>query len=173
MHGATHFEGRLARHQLREGTPLVELAEPGDHLVPIGVDKENTSGFFPKKITLFIHCRGLWGSSYQIRGTCYQLWISYLRSHFALAARASVQVDLHTFCAKTGSSSTSPLEVSASSVQFSSVAQSCPTLCDPMDCSLPFSSFHGVSQARILEWVAIPFSWGIFWTQGSNLSLLH
>ena len=38
------------------------------------------------------------------------------------------------------------------------VAQSCPTLCSPMDCSWPVSSVHGVSQARILEWVAIPFS---------------
>ena len=35
------------------------------------------------------------------------------------------------------------------------VAQSCPTLCDPMDCSPPGSSVHGISQARILEWVAI------------------
>ena len=33
------------------------------------------------------------------------------------------------------------------------VAQSCPTLCDPMDCSLPGSSVHGILQARILEWV--------------------
>ena len=36
--------------------------------------------------------------------------------------------------------------------------QSCPTLCDPMDCSLPGSSVHGIFQARILEWVAIAFS---------------
>ena len=34
--------------------------------------------------------------------------------------------------------------------------QSCPTLCDAMGCSLPGSSVHGISQARILEWVAIP-----------------
>ena len=40
----------------------------------------------------------------------------------------------------------------------SEVAQSCPTLCDPMDHSLPGSSVHGILQARILEWVAIPFS---------------
>ena len=39
-----------------------------------------------------------------------------------------------------------------------SVAQSCPTLCDPMDCSPPSSSVHGILQARVLEWVAIPFS---------------
>ena len=40
----------------------------------------------------------------------------------------------------------------------SEVAQSCPTLCDPMDCSLPGSSIHGILQARILEWIAISFS---------------
>ena len=38
------------------------------------------------------------------------------------------------------------------------VAQSCPTLCDPVDCSLPGSSVHEIFQARILEWVAISFS---------------
>ena len=40
------------------------------------------------------------------------------------------------------------------------VTQSCPTLCDPMDCSPPDSSVHGILQVRILEWVAIPFSRG-------------
>ena len=40
----------------------------------------------------------------------------------------------------------------------SEVAQSCPTLCDPMDCSPPSSSVHGIFQARVLEWVAIAFS---------------
>ena len=40
------------------------------------------------------------------------------------------------------------------------VAQSCPTLCDPMDYSPPGSSVHGILQARILEWVAMPFSRG-------------
>ena len=42
-------------------------------------------------------------------------------------------------------------------------AQSCPTLCDPLDCSLPGSSVHGIFQARILEWVAISFSRGSSW----------
>ena len=42
----------------------------------------------------------------------------------------------------------------------SEVAQSCPTLCDPMDCSLPGSSVHGIFQARVLEWGAISFSRG-------------
>ena len=40
----------------------------------------------------------------------------------------------------------------------SEVAQSCPTLSDPMDCSLPGSSRHGIFQARVLEWGAIAFS---------------
>ena len=40
------------------------------------------------------------------------------------------------------------------------VAQSCLTLCDPMGCSLPGSSVHGILQARILEWVANSFSRG-------------
>ena len=40
------------------------------------------------------------------------------------------------------------------------ITQSCPTLCDPMDCSPPGSSVHGILSARILEWVAIPFSRG-------------
>ena len=52
------------------------------------------------------------------------------------------------------------------------VARSCPTLCNPMDCSPPGSSVHGISQARILEWVAISFSRGIFPTQGLNPCLL-
>ena len=44
--------------------------------------------------------------------------------------------------------------------KWSEVAQSCPTLCNPMDCSLPGSMVHGIFQARILEWAAISFSRG-------------
>ena len=43
------------------------------------------------------------------------------------------------------------------------VAQSCPTLCDPRDCSPPGSSVCGILQARILEWVSRPFSRGSSW----------
>ena len=59
------------------------------------------------------------------------------------------------------------------------VTKLCPTLCDPPGCSLPGSSVHGILQARILEWVAIPFSrecsllQGIFPSQGSNPGLPH
>ena len=42
----------------------------------------------------------------------------------------------------------------------SHIAQSCPTLCNPMDCSLPCSSVHGFFQARVLEWVSISYSRG-------------
>ena len=44
----------------------------------------------------------------------------------------------------------------------SEVAQSCPTISDPMDCSLPGSSTHGIFQARVLEWGAIAFSGFMF-----------
>ena len=54
------------------------------------------------------------------------------------------------------------------------VTQSCPTLCDPMDCSPPGSSVHGILQARILEWAAISFSRGSSqprdWTQVSHIT---
>ena len=59
-------------------------------------------------------------------------------------------------------------------IHRSEVAQSCPTLCNPMDCGLPGSSVHGILQARILEWVAIPFSkgssWPRDWTQVSHIA---
>ena len=58
-------------------------------------------------------------------------------------------------------------------VQESELAQSCLTLCDPLDRSLPGSSVHGIVQARIVEWVAISFSRGIFLTQGSSPGLPH
>ena len=58
-------------------------------------------------------------------------------------------------------------------VKWSEVAQSCPTLCDPMDCSPPGSLVHGIFQAWILEWVAISFSRGSSqprdWTQVSRI----
>ena len=56
--------------------------------------------------------------------------------------------------------------------EVSEVTQSCPTLCDPMDCSLSGSSIHGIFQARVLEWIVISFS-RIFLTQELNPGLLH
>ena len=58
-------------------------------------------------------------------------------------------------------------------VSETEVAQSCPTLCYPMDYSLPGSSLHGILQARVLEWVAISFSRGSpqprDWTRVSHI----
>ena len=52
--------------------------------------------------------------------------------------------------------------VMLSYVQVCLAAQSCSTLCDPMDCSSPGSSVHGILQARALEWAAIAFSTLLF-----------
>ena len=51
--------------------------------------------------------------------------------------------------------------------------QSCLALCDPIDGSPPGSPIPGISQARTLEWVAIPFSRRVFLTQGLHLGLPH
>ena len=53
-----------------------------------------------------------------------------------------------------------PLYSIAGRSEVNEVAQSCPTLCDPVDCSLPGSSVHGIFQATGLEWIAISFSRG-------------
>ena len=55
---------------------------------------------------------------------------------------------------------TKPFEthIVASATAAAKSLQSCPTLCDPMDCSLPGSSVHGIFPARVLEWGAIAFS---------------
>ena len=53
------------------------------------------------------------------------------------------------------------------------VAQSCLTLCDPMDCSPQGSPVHGILQAIILEWVAVPFSKGSSWPRdGTGISCI-
>ena len=66
------------------------------------------------------------------------------------------------------------LSVLLNSVMFTfyvlCVTQSCPTLCDSMDCCPPGSSGHRISQARILEWDCYSLLQGVFLTPGSNLS---
>ena len=53
--------------------------------------------------------------------------------------------------------------------EIHSVARSCPTLCDTMDYTPLCSHVHGISRARILEWVAIPFSRGSSWIRDQTL----
>ena len=64
---------------------------------------------------------------------------------------------LSQWCHPTISSSVTLLMLKESERE---VAQSCPTLCDPMDCSLPGLSVRGIFQARVLEWAAVSFSRG-------------
>ena len=70
-------------------------------------------------------------------------------------------------------STLSRMSLFCSSCVLCLVIQLCPTLCDPMDCNPPRSCVHGILQARVLEWVAVPFSRGIFPTKGLNPSLPH
>ena len=63
-------------------------------------------------------------------------------------------------------------------LKWSEVAQSCPTLCDPMDCSLPGSSVHGIFQAIVLEWIAIfgskrCYKYTCFWAIYFSPWLIH
>ena len=52
-------------------------------------------------------------------------------------------------------------------------ARLCPTLCDPMDCSPPDSSVHGIFQARVLDWVVIPFTREtLFWGAPKSLQMV-
>ena len=92
-----------------------------------------------------------------------QLLLSYLFAHFCLLCfcflfpLSLLSVGLIVFHI--------PLYSRTSLLVWKSwcAAQSCPTLCDPMNCSLPGSSVHGILQAGILKWVAISFSRGSSW----------
>ena len=83
-------------------------------------------------------------------------WVALPFSRESSQPRVRIQVSciaggFFTSCA----TREAPNHVSNESESESEVAQRCPTLCDPVDCSPPGSSVHGILQARILEWVAI------------------
>ena len=69
-------------------------------------------------------------------------------------------------CNHLGASQTTLSSLKLSPMYECSVTKSCPTLCNPMDCSPPGSSIHRVSQSRIPEWVAISFSRGSSQSRG-------
>ena len=81
------------------------------------------------------------------------------QTHFLLAEKLGVWW-------RGGAVTANTLSTQAASVScmcvYVLITQSCPTHCDPIDCSPPGSSVHGILQARILEWVASPFSRGSF-----------
>ena len=86
-------------------------------------------------------------------------------SNFYLAALWSLQ-DLSSLTWATAVKALSPNHWKVKGKVL--VAQSCPIFCDHVDYSLPGSSLHGIFQARILEWVAIPFSKESFWPRGQT-----
>ena len=87
-------------------------------------------------------------------------------------ARERVQGKLQDLAAWSGDSVKCSMTAFSTRPHCCSVARSCLTLGDPIDCSPPGSSVHGVSMARILEWVAISFSRGSSWPRES-LPLSH
>jgi len=96
----------------------------------------NTQGWFPLGLTGLISLQSKWLSSSFSNTTVWK--------HQFLSAQPSLWFNSHIH--------TWLLE------RERKVAQSCPTLCNPMDCSLPGSSVCGIFQARVLEWGAITFS---------------
>ena len=89
----------------------------------------------------------------KVKKVCFSLGYIFLEL-FSYSSTLSPQINWY-----------SPVQVqNAAIIQliflWSEVAQSCLILCDPMDCSLPGSSIHGIFQAVVLEWIAISFSRG-------------
>ena len=76
---------------------------------------------------------------------------------FGIVNKAEIDVFLEFSCFFNDPADVGNL-ISGSSAFSQLYTQLYPTLCDPKDCSLPGSSVHGISQAKILEWVAISFS---------------
>ena len=99
--------------------------------------------------------------SFQCRGCGFNPWWRNEDSTCLLAKKKKKKIICHKKENKTKQQQqqkgNSPLFVLSMKVK---VIQSCLTLCDPMDCGLPGSPVHGIYQARILEWVAFPFSRG-------------
>ena len=103
----------------------------------------------------------------------YGLWVIIICLCVGFSSAGKEKVPLRLVTLVTGSNATVRTDgmENQSSSQFSVnlseelATKSCPTLCNPMDCSLPGSSVHRILQARILEWVAIPFSRASSWSR--------
>ena len=98
--------------------------------------------------------------------------ISLLLNFSSLSSKGSANV-LHAFLSlllpKIPRSQISKPAAYPQACMHTKLLQLCPTLCDPMDCSLPGSSVLGLLLARVLEWVAISFSIGPFWPRDQIL----
>ena len=110
--------------------------------------------------------RRAWGSDYLHQDSSCASWVFWIRAFLwrvkcDLAGRNSSWTSAGaSIPGSVPSPSGAPYSVSLFRRCESEVAQSCPTLCDPMDCSLSDPSVHGIFQARVLEWIATSFSRG-------------
>ena len=101
---------------------------------------------------------------FSCRRACVCMYLYTAHTHYMCIQTIYTYVYITPVCTGMGVSpdpDPAPLDTQAQEGECRVVcahAQSCPTLCDPLDCSPPGSSVHGVLQARILEWVAISFS---------------
>ena len=102
----------------------------------------------------------IWESSkgFPVLSVCHACLPKVFTMEFMLDGYITVQLELFLWPGRPAG-----LNKSREAYSESEVAQLCPTLCDPMDCSLPGSSIHGIFQAIVLEWIAISFSRGSSW----------
>ena len=104
---------------------------------------------------------GLWGE-WSVHDTLFICW----------------KFEMNTINLQAGNQEICSLNARAAAAAAAKSLQSCPTLSDPMDCSLPGSSIHGIFQVRVLEWGAIAFStmqeaWGLIPGQGTRSHMLQ
>ena len=131
-----------------------------------------TTSIFWNRYHLHLHSRNLrtrkhkWLPKVHIRGV--RLHLTRLSTHTCLTPECTLVL----LVLPSGQLGMKTKQISKSDARFilcvcvymhTKSLQSCPTLCDPMYCSPPGSSVHGILQARILKWVAIPFSTGSSW----------
>ena len=99
----------------------------------------------------------------------YHIVLLQYRTLYVCRISTHIHVHNHTY---TQSLKVFSFQLSTSAAAAAKSPDSCPTLCNPMDCSPPNSSVHGIFHARTLEWVAMPSSRGIFPIQVLNPHLL-
>ena len=146
MLGTQHPNNRSSRkREQKEGIIDENKKQPKEHSRREGLGILNSKGSPVTHNTMKINAQ---------QNTSVKFWNSRTENHSTLS-KPPCTLPPYTTVIRTA------LNLSAINVCVLAT-QSCLTLCDPMDCSLPGSSVHGIFQARILEWVAISFS-GLPW----------
>ena len=140
--------GLAVHHQLLEFTQSIELVMPSSHLIlcrpPLLLPPILPSiRVFSNESTLCMRWPKYWSYSAIKKNTFEPVLMRWMKLEPIIQSEVS-QKEKHQYS------------------MWSEVTQSCPTLSDPMDCSPPGFSIHGIFQAWVLEWVAISFSRGSF-----------